>query len=115
MDFTEWKGVSVLIEWSLISKLMNCFPNSVVTSKVEFIAHIRSNTYFILKDCKTEMDVKCKVLEWLSMAAYKTEPYSTKESNDKFHKFILQGINDFWVLLFRERYGKDIHIFGKQM
>ena len=39
MDFTEWKGVSVLIEWSLISKLMNCFPNSVVTSKVEFIAH----------------------------------------------------------------------------
>ena len=84
-----------MISWELATKLMNCFPNSVINQNVEFIAHIRSNTYFILKDCNNEMDVKCKVLEWLSRPAYKTEPYNSKRSNDQFHKFILNGINQF--------------------
>jgi hypothetical protein len=111
MDFEEWKGVSVLIEWNLVSKLMNCFPNSVVTSEAGFVAHIGSNTYFMLKDCNTEMDVKCKVLEWLSRAAYKTEPYSTKKSNDKFHKFILRGINDFLGTTFSEKDMEKIYTY----
>ena len=40
MDFEKWKGVSVLIEWNLVSKLMNCFPNSIVTNEAQFVAHI---------------------------------------------------------------------------
>ncbi len=84
-----------MISWELTAKLMNCFPNSVINHNAEFIAHIRSNTYFILKDCNDELDVKCKILEWLSRPAYKTEPYNSKRSNDQFHKFILNGINQF--------------------
>lgn len=91
-----------MISWDLVTKLMSCFPNSVINHNVEFIAHIKSNTYFILKDCNSEMDVKCKVLEWLSRPAYKTEPFNSKRSNDEFHRFILKGVNQFLDTDFKE-------------
>lgn len=91
-----------MISWDLVTKLMSCFPNSVINHNGEFIAHIKSNTYFILKDCNSEMDVKCKVLEWLSRPAYKTEPFNSKRSNDEFHRFILKGVNQFLDTDFKE-------------
>lgn len=103
--------MSVLISWDIVTKLMNCFPKSVITDNEEFIAHTRSNTYFILKDCKNETDVKCKVLEWLSRPAFKTNPYNTKRSNDKFHKFILNGINQFLETDFSEEDMEQIYTY----
>ena len=50
--------MSVLISWDIVTKLMNCFPNSVINHNAEFIAHIRSNTYFGLKDCENEKILK---------------------------------------------------------
>lgn len=91
-----------MISWDLATKLMICFPNSVINHNGEFIAHIKSNTYFILKNCNSEMDVKCKVLEWLSRPAYKTEPFNSKRSNDEFHRFILKGVNQFLDTDFKE-------------
>lgn len=41
------------------------------------------------------IDVKCKVLEWLSRGAHKTAPYISKRKNDEFHEFMLIGINEF--------------------
>lgn len=61
-----------MIDWSLIQKLMNCFPNSFINQCGEFVAHMKANQYFILYNCESELDVKCKVLEWFSMGAYKT-------------------------------------------
>lgn len=83
------------MDWQLIIRLMHCFPRSFINQNGEFIAHLKSNTYFRLTDCKTELDIKCKVLEWLSRAAYKTEPYRRKDKNDEFHAFMLKGINEF--------------------
>lgn len=74
---------------------MNCFPHSFINHNLEFIAHIKSNTYFRLEDCNTEFDVKCKVLEWLSRSAYKTTPYRRNDMNVDFHRFMLNGINEF--------------------
>ena len=81
---------------------MHCFPRSFINQNGEFIAHLKSNTYFLLTDCKTELDVKCKVLEWLSRAAYKTEPYRRKDKNDEFHKFMRGGIIEFLGVHFSE-------------
>ena len=103
--------MSVLISWNIVTKLMNCFPNSVINHNAEFIAHIRSNTYFGLKDCENETDVKCKVLEWLSRPAHKTEPYNTKRSNDKFHRFILSGVNQFLKTDFTEKDMEQIYTY----
>ena len=84
-----------MVEWSLIQKLMNCFQRSVINQRGEFIAHDKANEYFILHNCETELDVKCKVLEWFSRGAYKTEPFARESKNREFHEFMLNGINDF--------------------
>jgi len=91
-----------MVEWNIAQKLMKCFPRSFINGSGEFIAHVKSNQYIILANCETELDVKCKVLEWFSRAAHKTEPYRTKRKNDEFHKFMLDGINEFLGTVFTE-------------
>lgn len=83
------------MDWELIQRLMRCFPRSFINGQGEFIAHEKANEYFRLDNCESELDVKCKVLEWFSQGAYKKEPYRTKKLNDEFHKFMLDGINEF--------------------
>lgn len=81
---------------SIITKKLNhAFPKSFINSCLEFIAHKEANEYFLLADCETEFDVKCKVLEWLSRGAYKTCPFNSNLKNERFHNFMLNGINDF--------------------
>ena len=81
---------------SLVTKrLARAFPNSFINTALEFIAHKEANEYFRLEDCENEFDVKCKVLEWLSRGAYKTCPFHTNLKNERFHNFMLNGINDF--------------------
>lgn len=82
---------------------MSCFPRSFINQCGEFIAHQKANEYFILENCKSELDVKCKVLEWFSRGAYKTTPYRTKQKNDEFHEFMLKGINEFLGTKFTEK------------
>lgn len=90
------------MDWDLIQRLMNCFPNSFINHNGEFIAHRKANVYFILKDCRNELDVKCKVLEWLSRAAHKTCSYGSDRKNKEFQKFMLNGVNQFLGTSFSE-------------
>lgn len=83
-----------MVEWDIVARLMTAFPDSFINKYQEFIAHREANEYFILKDCETELDVKCKVLEWLSRAAYKSQPFGERK-NKIFHAFMLDGINRF--------------------
>lgn len=84
-----------MIYGDVLLSLMRAFPNSFINHNLEFIAHKYSNTYFALTDCETKMDVQCKVLEWLSRAAYKAQPYPADKNNKKLHRFMLDGINQF--------------------
>jgi hypothetical protein len=86
--------VILVVDFEIASRLMQAFPCSFINYAGEIIVHREANQYFILRDCQTELDVKCKVLEWLSRAAYKTDPFGTKK-NAQFHKFMLDGINKF--------------------
>lgn len=79
----------------VVVKLSSAFPNGFVNRQGEFIAHKQGNSYFRLSDCETELDVKCKVLEWLSRDAYKTSPFHRKSQNQQFNSFILTGICKF--------------------
>lgn len=74
-------------------KLLECFPGSFINEVDEFIAHPRTNQYFILRDCKTVEAVEAKVLEYLSRAAFKSQPYSQEWRNRRLHEFMLAGIN----------------------
>lgn len=76
-------------------KLIHSFPRSFINGGLEFIAHKTANQYFRLEDCECEFDVKCKVLEWFSRGAYKTEPFDDYNKNEKLHEFMLNGINKY--------------------
>lgn len=95
----------------IIEKLEFCFPGSFVNHNNEFIAHRRANEYFMLGNCENEMDVKCKVLEWFSRGAYKTEPYATDYKNNEFHEFMLNGINEFLGTDFTEEDMEEIYTY----
>lgn len=83
-------------------KLLVSFPGSYINSRDEFIAHPRTNQYFLLADCMTPEDVQAKVLEWLSRAAFKAQPYSQEWRNDRFHNAMRVSINAFLGTAFSE-------------
>lgn len=91
-----------MVDAEIKVRLYEAFPKSFVNHNGEFIAHERANQYFILRSCETELDVKCKVLEWFSRAAHKTEPFDSERSNRRLHEFMLNGINKFLGTNFTE-------------
>ncbi len=88
-------------KFEMAKKLMQCFPNSFINYLGEFIAHREANQYFILDNCKDELEVKCKVLAWFSRGAHKTAPFWERK-NKELHRFMLDGINKFLNTNFTE-------------
>lgn len=84
-----------MVDVGMVMRLAKAFPGGFLNGQGEFVAHKKANEYFILADCETELDVKCKVLEWLSRGAYKTAPFRLAIDNTALHIFMLNGINDF--------------------
>lgn len=83
-------------------KLLKSFPKSFINNNGEFIGDKLSTGYFSLKGNLTDLEIKCKVLEWLSRAAFKSQPYRLEKYNQKVHEFYLKGINDFLGTSFTE-------------
>lgn len=81
-------------DFEKIQKLMLCFPKSYINHEGEFIAHEYANEYFILRNCETELDIKCKVIEWFSRS-YKNRPYRTPERLVAYREFMRNGINKY--------------------
>lgn len=84
-----------MIGVDIVVKLAHAFPGGFMNGQGEFIAHKKANEYFLLTDCETEFDVKCKVLEWLSRAAHKSTPFRRSADNSELHSFMLEGICKF--------------------
>lgn len=89
------KAGAAMVDSYITKELARAFPGSFINASLEFIAHREANSYFRLEDCNNIFDVKCKVIEWLSRDAYKTCPFHSNVKNEKFHNFMLNGINDF--------------------
>lgn len=94
-----------------VKRLTNSFPNSFVNQNLEFIVDKNTNNYFRLEDCKTELDIKCKVLEWLSRVACYATPYRRDRLNKEYQDNLRGYINrylgtDFTREEMEEIYGK---------
>lgn len=100
-----------MVDSLVTKKLLAAFPKSFINTNLEFIAHKEANEYFRLEDCENEFDVKCKVLEWLSRGAYKTCPFNSNIKNERFHNFMLNGINDFLGTDFTESDIEEIYTY----
>lgn len=78
-----------------VTDLLEIFPKSFVNENQEFIAVPKTNLYFILGNCNSLLDIKCKVLEWFSRDAYKAEPFRCKWRNEEYQDDIREKINDY--------------------
>lgn len=70
----------------ILRKIMHFYPDAFINRNFEMILVPKNNTYFRLEDCKTELDVKCKLLEYGSRCACKDQPYCREYRNKEFHK-----------------------------
>lgn len=85
--------------------LHNCFPNSFINESNEFIClwNYRDecvNSYFRLDNVSNELELKCKVLEYLSRPAFKGftyagQPLMERKIGEEIYSYHLQGINQF--------------------
>lgn len=92
-------------------RLMQSFPGSFINHHGEFIAHRKANAYFNLSTCADELQVKCKVLEWLSRSACKSMPFESDNANRKLWKFMRDGINAFLHTEFSAPAMMDIYTY----
>lgn len=76
-----------------VKKLTKAFPNSFVNQSLEFVVDKKSRAYFRLEDCETELDIKCKVLEWLSRTASKGIVYRRDKLNTEYQDNLRIYIN----------------------
>lgn len=107
----EIEDESRLIDYrAIFEKLTHAFPHGIINSAGEFIAH-HSGDGFILFGCKSELEVKCKVLEWLSRAAFKSEPFRYDTQNRNFHIVMCNGINDYLGTNFRAEDMETIYTY----
>ena len=78
-----------------IFNVMKCFPNSYITPFGELILSDKGNVYFTAKDCKTQKDIICKLLEWCSRPIAKGEPYRQEKRNKEWRETLLSGYNEY--------------------
>lgn len=90
-----------MVKSEVMIKIMKCFPGSYINGLGEFIASDLGNEYFNIMKCHDELEIKCKVIEWFSRAAFKDAP-STPRKNKQLHEFMLTGINAYLGTSFTE-------------
>lgn len=78
---------------SYLNKIKSVFSGSFINNNNELILIPQTNLYFSLNDVNSELDLKCKLLEWCSRDCYKSQRYSQKWRNEKYHKDVLSKIN----------------------
>lgn len=103
--------VSYEIYW-----LKNAFPKTIINESMEVIVEPKANEYFLTADCYTKEDIQCKVLEWLSRGAYKTEPFQSKRKNQEFREYMQNGINNYFGMDFtQEDFEKIYQYLGNRV
>ena len=78
----------ILENEAIRNRFTAAFPKFFINHNLEAIVHPRRNSYFLLTDVHTEVDLTAKILEWLSREASK----SISKESQKYH---LNGINAF--------------------
>ena len=100
-----------MIEVTHISRLLNCFPHSFINHNFEFIARRDTCGYFRLDNCENELDIKCKVLEWLSREAHKGMPFKRDSMNKQYQEMLTGNINHYLGTAFTAEDMEEIYTY----
>lgn len=86
-----------MVSQEVLNDLFGAFPDAIMNRNLEFVAdpNRRVNSYFRLDNCFTWTDAACKVLEYLSREAFKSQHFNVEWRNKQVHDYHLQGINRF--------------------
>jgi len=84
-------------------KLLKSFPGSFINDNGKFIPERSGVAYFDLANCESSEEIKCKVLEWCSRAAYKSEPYDKRERMIGFMSLCLMASIIYSTLTFQKK------------
>ena len=86
-----------MVNQYVLNDLLGAFPDAIINRNLEFVAcpNRRVNSYFRLDNCETRTDAQCKVLEYLSREAYKSQHYNVEWRNREVHDYHRNGINAF--------------------
>ena len=78
-----------------VTNLMIVFDESFINCINELILIPKTNLYLCLDDVESELDLKCKVIEYCSRDAYKTMPYSSPHSNKVYQNNVRKRMNTY--------------------
>ena len=86
-----------MVSQDVLKDLFRAFPDAIINRNLEFVAdpQRRVNSYFRLDNCDSRMDARCKVLEYLSREAYKSQHFDAEWRNRQVHDYHRKGINAF--------------------
>lgn len=77
----------------ILKKIMSVFGQSFINKKNELILIKETNLYFSLNSVDNEIDLKCRLLEWCSRDATKSQFYYSNKKNEDYHELVLKNIN----------------------
>ena len=97
------------ITFNDLSRLLECFPGAVIVRNMELIVNAKTNAYISLLDCKTVLDIKCKILERLSREASSSLHFKTENKNNEYHQKLTVYINDYLGTNFSVNEMNDIY------
>jgi len=78
-----------------VFEVMQAFPRSFMNQHGELIVCEKTNLYFKIANYKDDIEIKCKVLEWLSRDSIKAIPYKSNKKNLEYREWVANGINKF--------------------
>lgn len=88
-------------------------PEMLITSNFELVIEPKNNVYVSLLNIETEMDVKCKVIAWLSRPSCKgLEPKYRKIIRNIFNEVLGTEFNEDEIRLIYTRFGMSYEYDG---
>lgn len=85
-----------------VTNLMILFNNSFINCVNELILIPKTNLYLCLDDVESELDLKCKVIEYCSRDAYKSMYFDSIAENIEYHDYVIERINEYLGTYFDE-------------
>ena len=94
----------------LLDIISEISPKSFINRNNELIVVPKDNIYFRLEDIKTDMDLKCKVIAWLSRPSCKcVSKYWQKRVRDIFKRFLGTNFNKDEMMEIYTYLGNDVN------
>lgn len=99
------------ITFNDLNKLLNSFPGAFIGRNMELIINDKTHAYISLLNCKTVLDIKCKILEILSIEASSSLHFKTEKKNNEYHQKLTAYINDYLGTNFSVNEMNDIYCY----